>query len=201
MSLNSLVDSRDVRFVLFEMLGIDKLGRYDRFSGLDKDVLDETLNLAEQIAVEQFYPSNAEGDKTGLKYNPQTHEVTVPASFHKGYNAFIDAGFHLLAFKPEEGGMGLPAVTSIASQEYFNAGNTSLAMYCSSLRGTAHLLMTFGSEEVKRMFIPRMLEGKWGGTMCLTEPGAGSDVGALKAKAVRQADGTYLITGAENFYQ
>ncbi len=199
MSLNPLVDSRDVRFVLFEMLEIDKLSRYDRFSGLDKDVLEETLNLAEQIAVEQFYSSNAEGDQIGLNYNPQTCEVKVPESFHKGYKAFVDAGFHLLAFKPEEGGMGLPAVTSIASQEYFNAGNTSLAMYCSSLRGTAHLLTTFASEALKEMFVPKMFEGKWGGTMCLTEPGAGSDVGALKTKAVRQPDGTYLISGQKIF--
>ncbi|MDD5169454.1 MAG: acyl-CoA dehydrogenase [Syntrophales bacterium] len=199
MSLNPLVDSRDVRFVLFEMLGLDKLSRYERFLELDRDVLEDTLNLAEQIAVEQFYTSNSEGDKTGLQYNPQTYEVKVPESFHKGYKAFVEAGFHLLAFSAEEGGMGLPATTSIASQEYFNAGNTSLAMYCSSLRGTAHLLMTFASEELKQMVIPKMLEGRWGGTMCLTEPGAGSDVGALKTKATRQADGTYLISGQKIF--
>jgi len=199
MSLNPLVDSRDLRFVAFEMLELEKLNRFERFSDFDRDVYEDTLNLAEKIAVEQFYTSNAEGDKIGLKYDPHTHEVTVPESFHKGFKAYVDAGFHNLAFPPEAGGMGIPATIALASQEYFNAGNTSLGMYCSSLTGTAHQIMIFGSEELKAMFLPKLLSGEWGGTMCLTEPGAGSDVGALKTKAIRQADGTFLISGQKIF--
>jgi len=199
MSLNPLVDSRDLRFVLFEMLELEKLNRFERFMDFDRDVYEDTLNLAEKIAVEQFYASNAEGDKTGLKYDPHTHEVTVPESFHKGFKAFVEAGFHNLAFPPETGGMGIPATIAMASHEYFNAGNTSLGMYCSSLTGTAHQIMIFGSEELKAMFLPKLLSGEWGGTMCLTESGAGSDVGALKTKAIRQADGTYLISGQKIF--
>lgn len=199
MSLNPLVDSRDLRFVAFEMLELEKLNRFERFSDFDRDVYEDTLNLAEKIAVEQFYTSNAEGDKTGLKYDPHTHEVTVPESFHKGFKAYVEAGFHNLAFPPEAGGMGIPATIALASQEYFNAGNTSLGMYCSSLTGTAHQIMIFGSEELKAMFLPKLLSGEWGGTMCLTEPGAGSDVGALKTKAIRQADGTFLISGQKIF--
>ena len=199
MSLNPLVDSRDLRFVAFEMLELEKLNRFERFSDFDRDVYEDTLNLAEKIAVEQFYTSNAEGDKTGLKYDPHTHEVTVPESFHKGFKAYVEAGFHNLAFPPEAGGMGIPATIALASQEYFNAGNTSLGMYCSSLTGTAHQIMIFGSEELKAMFLPKLLSGEWGGTMCLTEPGAGSDVGALKTKAIRQADGTFLLSGQKIF--
>lgn len=199
MSLNPLVDSRDLRFVAFEMLELEKLNRFERFSDFDRDVYEDTLNLAEKIAVEQFYTSNAEGDKIGLKYDPHTHEVTVPESFHKGFKAYVEAGFHNLAFPPEAGGMGIPATIALASQEYFNAGNTSLGMYCSSLTGTAHQIMIFGSEELKAMFLPKLLSGEWGGTMCLTEPGAGSDVGALKTKAIRQADGTFLISGQKIF--
>ena len=199
MALNPLVDSRDVRFVIFEMLELDKINRYERFAGLDRDIFEETLNLAEKIAVDHFYPSNADGDKIGLKYNPDTKEVTVPESFHKGFKAFVEAGFHTLPFHQEEGGMDMPATISFASQEYFNAGNTSLGMYCSSITGTAHLLMIYGSEEVKKLFLHKMIAGEWNGTMCLTEPDAGSNVGALKAKAVRQSDGTYLISGQKIF--
>jgi alkylation response protein AidB-like acyl-CoA dehydrogenase len=199
MSLNPLVDSRDVRFVVFEMLEIDKISRYERFSGFDRDVYEDTLNLAEKIALERFYTSNAEGDKIGLKYNAETHEVTVPESFHRGFKAYTEAGFHNLAFPPEEGGMGMPVTITFAAQEYFNAGNTSLGMYCSTLTGTAHLLMVYGSEDLKRMFLHKMISGEWCGTMCLTEPGAGSDVGALKTKAVRQSDGAYLISGQKIF--
>ena len=137
MSLNQLVDSRDVRFVIFEMLELEKLKRFERLRDFDRTVYEDTLSLAEKIAVEKFYPSNADGDKTGAIFNPEKHEVVLPESFHKGFKAFIEAGFHNLEFPPERGGMGMPATITMAAQEYFNAGNTSLGMYCTSLTGTA----------------------------------------------------------------
>jgi len=199
MSLNPLVDSRDVRFVLFELLELEKLNRFDRFKDFDRSVYEDTLELAEKIALQQFYTSNVDGDKIGLKFDPQKNEVTVPESFHKGFRAYLEAGFHTLALPQEVGGMGIPSSISMASAEYFNAGNTSLTMYCGAITGAMALILPFGSEELKAMFLPKMFEGKWGGTMCLTEPSAGSDVGALKTKAVKQADGTYLITGQKIF--
>jgi alkylation response protein AidB-like acyl-CoA dehydrogenase len=199
MSLNQLVDSRDVRFIMFEMLELEKLNRFDRFKDFDRSIYEDTLDLAEKIALEQFYPSNSDGDKTGLKFDAQKNEVTVPESFHKPFHAYMEAGFHSLVFPPEMGGMGFPSCVSMAASEYFNAGNTALTMYCGSITGALYILASFGSEEVKNMFIPKMMEGKWGGTMCLTEPGAGSDLGALKTKAVKQPDGTYLITGQKIF--
>jgi len=199
MSLNQLVDSRDVRFTLFEMLELEKLSRFDRFKEIDRSVYEDTLELAEQIAIEQFYPSNRDGDANGLKFDPKKNEVKVPESFHKGFKAYIDAGFHSLPFPAESGGSGLPSTISMAASEYFNAGNTSLNMYCGGIQGVIAVLGLFGSDELQRMFVPKLMAGKWGGTMCLTEPGAGSDVGALKTKAVKQADGTYLITGQKIF--
>ncbi len=199
MSLNPLVDSRDVRFTIFEMLELEKLNRFDQFKDFDRSVYEETLNLAERIALEQFYPSNDEGDKTGLQYDSKNHSVKVPESFHKAFRAYVEAGFHSLALPAEIGGMGIPSTISMGSAEYFNAGNTSLTMYCGSITGAIALIAAFGSEELKNMFLPKLMEGKWGGTMCLTEPDAGSDVGALKSKAVKQADGTYLITGQKIF--
>lgn len=199
MSLNPLVDSRDVRFVLFELLSLEKLNSFERFKDFDRGTYEDTLNLAEKIAIDQFYTSNADGDKIGLQFNPKTHEVKVPESFHKGFRAYIEAGFHSLSFPPEEGGVGMPTSVSMASAEYFNAGNTSLTMYCGAITGAMHIILLFGSEEVKKMFLPKMVEGQWGGTMCLTESGAGTDVGALKSKAVKQSDGTYLITGQKIF--
>ena len=199
MSLNPLVDSRDVRFVLFEMLELEKIKRFKPFAEMDRTLFEDTLNLAEKIAIDQFYTSNSDGDKIGLKYDAKTYKVTVPESFHKGFRAYVEAGFHSLTFSPEEGGMGMPSAVSMASVEYFNAGNTALTMYCGGITGAAALIMHFGSDEVKKMFLPKLMEGQWGGTMCLTEPGAGTDVGALKSKAVKQKDGTYLITGQKIF--
>ena len=199
MSLNPLVDSRDVRFVLFEMLEMEKLNRFESFKEFDRTMYEDTLDLAEKIAVDQFYSSNADGDKTGLKFDAKTHEVKVPESFHKGFKAYVEAGFHSLAFPQEEGGMGMPSSISMAAAEYFNAGNTSLTMYCGAITGAAAINAPFASEEVKKMYLPKLISGEWGGTMCLTESGAGSDVGALKSKAVKQKDGTYLITGQKIF--
>ena len=199
MSLNPLVDSRDVRFIMFEMLELEKLNRFERFKDFDRSVYEDTLNLAEKIAIDQFYASNADGDKIGLQFNAKTNEVKVPESFHKGFKAHLEAGFHSLSFPPEEGGVGMPSIVSMAAAEYFNAGNTSLTMYCGSITGAMHIIIHFGSEEVKKTFLPKMLAGEWGGTMCLTESGAGSDLGAMKCKAVKQSDGTYLITGQKIF--
>ena len=199
MSLNQLVDSRDVRFTLFEMLEIEKLNRFDHFKDYDRSVYEDTLELAEKIAIQQFYPSNADGDKTGLKFDAKTGEVKVPESLRKGYNAYVEAGFHSLALSTEAGGMGFPTSVSMACAEYFNAGNTALNMYGGSITGAMALIINFGTDKLKKTYLPKMLEGKWGGTMCLTEPSAGSDVGALKSKAIRQPDGTFLITGTKIF--
>lgn len=199
MALNPLVDSRDVRFVLFEMLGADKLNRYEHFEVFDRDMFEDTLDLAEKIAVTHFYPVNSEADKIGAKYDPVTHEVHVPDVLRPGYQAVIDAGFLGLHLPADQGGMGMPMSISFSAQEYFNAGNTSMGMYCASLMGTANVLMKYASPEIKKMFIDKMLAGECGGTMCLTEPEAGSDVGALKSKAIRKEDGTYLISGQKIF--
>jgi len=199
MSLNQLVDSRDVRFTLFEMLELEKLNRFDHLKEFDRSVYEDTLDLAEKIALQQFYTSNRDGDTVGLKFDPKANSVKVPESFHKGFNAYIEAGFHTLAFPQEIGGMGMPSSISMAAAEYFNAGNTSLTMYCGAITGAIHIIQAFGSEEVKKTFLPKMFEGKWGGTMCLTEPGAGSDLGALKTKAIRRPDGTFLISGQKIF--
>ncbi|MFZ1036944.1 MAG: acyl-CoA dehydrogenase [Smithella sp.] len=199
MALNQLVDSRDVRFTMFEMLELEKLNRFDSFKDFDRSVYEDTLDLAEKIAVELFYPCNSEGDAVGLKFDAKKNEVNVPESFHKGFNAYIDAGFQSLPFPQEVGGMGFPSSISMAAAEYFNAANTSLTMYGGAIAGAIAVIASFGSEELKNMFLPKLMEGKWGGTMCLTESGSGSDLGALKTRAVRQADGTYLISGQKIF--
>ena len=199
MSLNPLIDSRDVRFTLFEMLEIEKLNRFDAFKDYDRTVYEDTLDLAEKIAIEQFYPSNADGDKTGLQFDPKTAQVKVPESFKKGFNAYIESGFHSLSLSQEIGGMGFPSSIAMACAEYFNAGNTALTMYGGSITGALAIIAPFADKELYDMVVPGLLEGKWGGTMCLTEPGAGTDVGSLKTKAVKQPDGTYLITGSKIF--
>jgi len=199
MALNPLVDSRDVRFVLFELLNVDKLNKYSKYSDFDKETFEDTLNLAEKMAVEAFYPVNADGDKIGAQYNPETKEVKIPECYREPYKAFIESGFLASSSEPEIGGMGLPISITIACSEYFNAANTSLCMYPGLTHGASMLINSYGSDEQKKLYLEKMVSGQWSGTMCLTEAEAGSDVGNIKTKAVKQSDGTYLITGQKIF--
>jgi alkylation response protein AidB-like acyl-CoA dehydrogenase len=199
MALNPLVDSRDVRFVLFEVLQADKLSKYDKFSGFDKDTYEATLELAEQLAVEQVYPANAQADKTGAQYDPETKTVTIPEGFKSAMKLYKESGFSGLGNDPEWGGVGMPEVICRTIMDYFSAAAVAFITYDTLKGGASRLIENFGSEELKKTYMEKMVSGQWGGTMCLTEPGAGSDVGALKTKAVKQKDGTYLITGQKIF--
>src|ERR1035437_2952002 len=199
MASNPLVDSRDLRFVLFEALEADKLSKYEKFSGFDKDTYEATLELAEQLAVEQVYPANAEADKTGVKYNPETKSVTVPERFKTAMALYRESGFSGLSNGPEWGCMGMPETIYRAVMEYFCSAGVAFSSYDTLKVGACNLIINHGSDELKKIYVEKMVSGQWGGTMCLTEPGAGSDVGALKTRAIKQADGTYRITGQKIF--
>ncbi len=199
MGLNPLVDSRDVRFVLFEMLEVDKITEHPHYADFDRDMLEDVLDLAEKLAVEQVYPISAEADKVGATYDPDTKEIKAPEVYKNAYKAFTEAGFVALTDEPEWGGMGLPAAIAISCIEYIGAADIAFVMYPGLTQGAGRLIKVFGTEEQKKLYLEKMFSGQWGGTMCLTEPDAGSDVGALKTKAVPQPDGTYLISGQKIF--
>ena len=199
MASNPFIDSRDVRFVLFEALEVDKFSRYSQFAGFDKSAYEATLTLAEELALEQIYPANAQADKIGTQYDPVAKTVKVPEGFKSAIAHFIKAGFSCLGNNPEWGGMGMPEVIYRAVMDIFNAASVAFCSYTTLKIGAANLIENFGSDELKNTYLERMISAKWGGTMCLTEPCAGTDVGALQTKAVKQADGTYRITGQKIF--
>ncbi len=199
MALNPLLDSRDLRFTLFELLEIDKLTALPKYADFDRAMFEDVIDLAEKIAVEQVYPISAESEKQGVKYDPATKKVSVPEGFKPALKAYNEAGFIAIPEDPEIGGMGMPACVAMAASEIFTAASLAFTTYPGLAHGAAMLIQSFGSDELKKLFIPKMFSGEWGGTMCLTEPDAGSDVGNLKTKAVRQDDGTFKITGQKIF--
>ena len=199
MALNLLVDSREVRFLLFEMLKVDELVKYEKYSAFDKDTFESTLELAEKVAVNSIYPANAAGDKEGCKYDPATKKVTVPELYHKARQVVNEAGFPSMEHDPDWGGMGMPNVVYRSVLEYLFAGSLAYTMYVTLSAGATGLVSHWASDDLKKKYLEKMISGEWGGTMCLTEPEAGSDVGALKTKAVKQTDGTYKITGQKIF--
>jgi len=201
MALNTIIDSRDVRFVLFEQLEIDKFcKKYSKHYGdFDQDTFESTLDLAEKLAVEKIYPTYKDGDREGCAFVPETKAVKIPKCYKAALDAYYETGFFGTMDDPEIGGMGMPAAMYMSVAETVSAANYNLLMYPGLSHGAMNLIHEFGTQELKDMYMPKMFSGEWGGTMCLTEPDAGSDVGALKTKAVKQPDGTYKITGQKIF--
>ncbi|SMF17554.1 acyl-CoA dehydrogenase [Pseudobacteriovorax antillogorgiicola] len=194
-----LVDTRDHQFVFLEQLKVQDLVKYDRFADFDEEMFKAIWSLGEQIAADQFYPANRSGDEVGAVYNANDKSVKVPESYHGAFKAFIEAGFPGMITPAEHGGSGVPESVWRGALEYICAGSLPLTMYGTLTMGAANIIRRHGDQNLKDRFLAPMIEGRWGGTMCLTEPEAGSDVGALKTKAVKQSDGSYLLSGNKIF--
>ncbi|HOO71978.1 MAG TPA: acyl-CoA dehydrogenase [Spirochaetota bacterium] len=200
MALNCLVDSRDARFVLFEMLEVEKLAAKDqRFADFDRATYEEFLSLAERMAVEKIYPAAAEGDRLGCTFDAASKNVLIPPCYRPALEAYHESGFIGMYDEPGIGGMGLPYEVAMGCSEFFLAASIPILMYPGLSHGAMNLIKIFGNAELKNTYIDKMMSGKWGGTMCLTEADAGSDVGALKSRAVRNSDGSFSITGQNIF--
>lgn len=191
------VDMRDVRFQLFEWLPTAKLLTSARFSQWTQGDLEMVLEEAYKLAAEVLAPTNKEGDRVGAKY--ENGKVLMPPSFREAYNKLCEGGWISCINSPEFGGMGLPEVVGTAINEFFFGANISLSLTALLTRGAGYLIEKFGTDQMRQMFLEKMYSGQWGGTMCLTEPQAGSDVGASKTRAVKQENGTYLIQGEKIF--
>ncbi len=199
MAQKYLLDMRDIEFALFEFLEIEKMSDMPRYEGFDRAVYEETLRLAEKIAADQVFPANTGGHKEGCSYDRETKSVTVPPGYKAAVRALIDAGFLSISDDPEIGGMGMPLVIQSSCFEIFCGAGGALMLLFMLNHGGAYMIQSCGTEEQKKRYVSKLLSGEWGGTMCLTEPEAGSDVGALKTKAVEQPDGSYRICGQKCF--
>ncbi len=199
MASNPIVDMRDIQFVLFELFDIERLGRFPAFAGLGRAECEESLRLAERISTDILYDANREADRVGIGYDPATGEVHIPAGMKKALAAYYDAGFLRIADSHDEGGMGMPETIAFSCNEIFTAASLSFFTYPILGHGNATLLRNFGTDEQRALYLENILSGHWGGTMCLTEPGAGSDVGALLTKATRLPDGGFRISGRKTF--
>jgi len=191
------VDLRDVKFQLFEWLPTAKLLEAERFADWDLENIEMVLDEALKIATEQLGPCNEIGDRVGAQWSDGA--VTLPESFHSAYQTITEGGWIGLLADPEYGGMGLPEVLGTAVNEFFSGANVSFSLTLMLTRGVGHMIANFGTDEQKQLYVEKVLAGQWGGTMCLTEAQAGSDVGASKTKAVKNDDGSYQVTGEKIF--
>lgn len=191
------VDLRDIKFQLFEWLPMSKLLEAERFADWDVENVEMVIEEALKIAKEQLGPTNEDGDRVGAQWNDG--KVTMPESFKPVYQTIAEGGWIGMLAAPEYGGMGLPDTVGNVVNEFFSGANVSLSLTLMLTRGAGAMIEHFGAEQQKKMFIEKLYSGEWTGTMCLTEPQAGSDVGASSTKAVKLDDGSYRIKGEKIF--
>ena len=189
---------RDQRFVLNELLNVGQLTKYEKFAEADTDTLDAILEQSAKFTNEVLAPLNAVGDQEGCTRNADG-SVTTPTGFKDAYKQVVENGMMGLAHDPQYGGMGMPGVWHIAAGEMQSAANMAFAMYPGLTNGASKAIEIGGSDAQKQAYLPKMISGEWTGTMNLTEPHCGTDLGLLKTKAVPQADGSYKITGQKIF--
>jgi alkylation response protein AidB-like acyl-CoA dehydrogenase len=186
----------DIEYVLNRHCGLTDIMALPRFQDVDVSMVPDVLAEAARFFEEKFAPINVVGDVEGSVRNDDG-TVTTPHGFKEAYKAYVDAGWGALPFDVGFGGGGFPWLVTIAVQEMMNSANMALAMAPLLTQGAIDAINHHGSEEQKMTYLPKMITGEWTGTMNLTEPDAGSDVGAVRTKAVKQADGTYLISGTK----
>jgi alkylation response protein AidB-like acyl-CoA dehydrogenase len=190
-------DMRDIKFQLFEWLPTEELLTRERFSQFERGDVEMVLDEALKLAQEQLAPANKEGDTVGARF--ENGRVLMPKAYHTVYQKMCEGDWIGCINSPEYGGMGLPHSVGTAINELFFGANMSLCLTTLLTRGASYLIEKFGTPEMVKLFCERMYKGVWAGTMCLTEPQAGSDVGASKARAVKQPNGRYLIQGEKIF--
>ena len=189
---------RDLQFVYHELLNADQtLASLPGFEETTADLVDAILEEGAKLFEQKIQPLNQLGDKQGCRF--EAGEVTTPDGFKEAYNAYIEGGWGSLAVDPEWGGQGLPETISFMLEEMLTSANVSFSLYPGLTRGAITAINSHADDELKARYLPKMVEGVWSGTMCLTESQAGTDLGLVRTKAEPRPDGSYGITGTKIF--
>ncbi len=191
---------RDMQFVLHEVLHVEEeLKHLPSYAEIDADIINQVLEEGGKFASQILFPLNHSGDREGCHYNKDNQTVTAPKGFKAAYQQYVAAGWPALSCDPEFGGQGLPLIINNSFYEMINSANQAWTMYPGLSHGAYECIHEHGTPEQKAAYLPKLVSGEWTGTMCLTEPHCGTDLGLLRSKAEPQADGSYKITGNKIF--
>jgi alkylation response protein AidB-like acyl-CoA dehydrogenase len=191
---------RDMQFVLHELLNVEEeFKQLPRHAEIDKDIVNQVLEEGGKFASEVLFPLNHSGDREGCRLDKETRQVITPKGFKEAYQQYVDAGWPSVSCDPEFGGQGLPIALNNSFYEMLNSANQAWTMYPGLSHGAYECLHEHGTPEQKALYLPKLVSGEWTGTMCLTEPHCGTDLGLLRTKAEPQADGSFRITGGKIF--
>lgn len=190
--------TRDTRFIVNEVLKLESYGNLPGFAAATPDIVDAVIEESGRFASEVLAPLNASGDQEGCTRHADG-SVTTPAGFKEGFGQFREAGWGTLTAPEQFGGQAMPHVLGFALEEFMSAANQAFAMYPGLTNGAISALLAKASPELQQKYVPKMVSGEWLGTMNLTEPHAGTDLGLIRTKAAPQAHGSYAITGTKIF--
>ena len=192
-----IADRRDIDFVIWEQMDGEALLAIDRYKEFNRKTCDMIITEARKIAIKEMLPTLQEGDTQGVRF--ENGAVKVPDCFHRVHKLLLEGEWGNLQEPTEMYGQGAPPLVASAAVEYFMGGNWALFSYAAMGNGTAEMIYKYGTQEQKDTYIEKLVSGKWGGTMLLTESQAGSDVGALETTAVKNQDGSYSLSGSKIF--
>ena len=191
---------RDLQFVLHELLDVTSIFKQiPDYAEMDEDTINAVLEEGGKFAAEVLFPLNLTGDAQGCSLDKATHDVTAPQGYKEAYAQYVAGGWPSLSCDPKYGGQGLPHTVNQCFYEMLNSANQAWTMYPGLSHGAYEALLAHGTEDQKATYLTRLVSGEWTGTMCLTEPHCGTDLGLLRTKAEPQADGSYRITGQKIF--
>ncbi len=184
---------RDLSFVLHDVLEVERYANHFADADLSRDLIDQIIEEGGKFAEEVIAPINRPGDQEGCHIEGDV--VTTPKGWKEAYHQMVEAGWTSLAFGTEYGGQGLPSIVSMAVGQFTAAASAAFSMYPGLTGGAYHGIEASASDELKQKYLPKMATGEWTGTMNLTEPQCGTDLGMVRTKAVPNGDGSYSITG------
>ncbi|MEJ2693632.1 MAG: acyl-CoA dehydrogenase family protein, partial [Candidatus Thiodiazotropha sp.] len=188
---------RDFQFIYQELFDPAQMQSLPGCEELDGELVSAVLEEAGKFFSEVLFPLNRSGDEEGCSFDGG--EVKTPSGFKEAYRQYAEAGWTAIACDPQDGGQGLPTAVNMLVEEMSSASNFSFAMYPGLSHGAYNAIKAHGDEALKRRFLPKLADGSWTGTMCLTEPQCGTDLGLVRSKAVPQEDGSYKLTGTKIF--
>ncbi len=187
----------DFRFLLFDVFGVDGLQAFEAYDEVSPELIDTILQEMGRFAADVIQPTNSVGDAQGCQFDPETHEVTTPDGFKEAYRSFTEAGWTALDAPVEFGGQGLPHVLKFIIDEMVCSTNMAFGMYPGLTHGAISALYAHGSDELKQTYLEKLVSGEWSGTMCLTEPHCGTDLGLIRTRAEPAEGGAYTLRGSK----
>ncbi len=188
---------KDMQFVLDELVDMDSIRQLPECEEISTDLVEAILDEAGKFASGVLSPLNIVGDKEGVRWQPEG--VTTATGWQDAYNQFVAGGWNAISCEPEYGGQGVPRVISTLVEEMWNSANVSFTLCPMLTRGAIESIELRGSDALKQAYLPKLISGEWTGTMNLTEPQAGSDLAAIRSRAVPKADGSYSVHGQKIF--